>query len=191
MDTLKKRRQKRMLRYAFAALAAVLAAGAAIRSRTSDPPPDGGTVTHRDANAPKVIESKEITALSTRFYCLDRYETHSGSHYAFEIAPEGDLWRLTLSGAHGADAVIDREALNRVQEIIDEYKLAERNGIYRVTAGLPVQCSPCSLNVDYASGENLNFTLNGSIDNPWCIALRDCFFDLFAEAGLTRFQPPA
>ena len=191
MDTPKKRRWKPMFKYAIAALAAVLVAAVAIRARApQSPPPDGGTVTYRDSNAPKVIQSKEITALSTYFYCLDRYTPNSASHYAFEIVPEGDLWRLTLSGTDGASAVIDREALSRVQAIIDEYKLAEHNGIYRVTAGLPVQFSPCSLNADYASGENLNFTLNGSIDRPWCIDLRNCFFDLFAEAGLARFQPP-
>jgi len=174
--------------------AAVIAGGLLLRSKPGKPSPDGGTVTNRtDPDAPKTIISREITAFSTSFFARDPYRTDRGGdrcRFTLQRSGEGQ-WELAVAGSYEAVIPVDEAAVLRVQELIEAHELAALNGVYRVTAGLPPEYGPCSLAVDYASGEHLEFTKNGDPTAPWCADLSAYFFGLFAGAGLTEFLPPA
>ena len=58
-------------------------------------PIDGGTTTHTDANAPKVIESKDITEFSVDFYLSNRWRGDEERYFRFAVKEEGGV--LTAS----------------------------------------------------------------------------------------------
>lgn len=154
--------------------------------RNGDQTPEDGTATvKRDINAPKSIVSHEINTLTTRFFCLDSDDPSQGTHYAFRISPkDSGLWLLSSETAAEKSLTIDATALRAIRNLIDTYALAANNGLYSVTAGLPVEYSPCSLAVEYASGERLEFTMDGDPEAAWCAAFRDHFLKLLSEGGI-------
>lgn len=155
--------------------------------RDGDQTPEDGTATvKKDINAPKSIVSHEINTLTTRFFCLDRDDPAQGTHYAFRISPkDSGQWLLSSETAAEKSLSIDATALRTIQNLIDTYALAANNGLYSVTAGLPVEFSPCSLAVEYASGERLEFTMDGDPEAAWCTAFRDHFLKLLSEGGIS------
>lgn len=184
---------KRMAIIAMLALAALLVlAGCSSFRKAESVPISGGKTDLTDPSAPKVITSKEITAFEANFWCFDRYDEARNGAYRFAIAPNerGELC-LSCAGVLEASTVIGQTVLDGVQTILDEYDLAAQNGVYSVTAGLAPPYGPCSLTAEYASGELLTFTVDGDPREPWCAALRDLFFEVFAQAGYEKFAPPA
>ncbi len=145
-------------------------------------PPECGAVTNQqDPNAPKAITSTEIVSLSTRFFWqdADADEYSQGSHYIFMIEPDDHGgWLLSSAAPTQHSACVDESVLRRVQSLISAYDLVSLNGRYHVTAGLPPEYSPASLSVDYASGEHLEFTVDGAPDMAWCAAFQEYFINI-------------
>ena len=151
-------------------------------------PIDGGTTTHTDANAPKVIESKDITEFSVDFYLSNRWRGDEEHFFSFRIQDVGGV--LTASEERsGASQPADEALLTALQQVIDEYDLAQFNGIYQVTAGLPPECQPRTLRVEYASGEILTFTENNEPEAAWAERVYEVFADWFAANGNDALRP--
>ena len=157
----------------------------------ADPPTCGGTTDNSDSNAPKVINSKEISLFSTRFCLLGEWTPGKENHtYTFEVRPD-DNGQLTASERSLKISVpADKALLEKLQIIIDEQKLAGMNGVSKVTAGLPAEYQPCSLSVTYASGEKLNFTKNNDPRAEWAKKMYLTFADWFASHGNKTLLPP-
>ena len=137
----------------------------------------GGVTDRTDHSAPKVIESKEITALDASFWLEDDDASRSDR---WELqAFKGSSGGVSVSVRGGVQGQAQAEAsfLAALQEVVDRFGLAKSNGIDRVTAGLPPPFSPVRLNVDYASGERLYFQMNGDPKAEWPQALLELFLE--------------
>lgn len=151
----------------------------------------GGTTDMTDHNAAKVIYSKEIRCLSADFALTGEWV--SGTDFAkcdFEIKPDESGTLIACEREMNLSFEADTELLTKLQSIIDEQKLAGKNGLYRVTAGLPPEYQPCTLKVDYASGERLTFTENNDPDAAWAKQMYLAFADWFAKKGDASMLPP-
>ena len=157
-----------------------------------DPGPiDGGVTNRTDADAPKFIESKEICDFDATFCLYGEWsEGNSTCFYTFAIKPESG--ELTASeSTTGVSAKADDELLGALQQIIDEQELVKLNGTYEVTAGLPPEFWPCTLNVNYESGENLTFTYDNDPDAEWAKEMYLAFADWFEKQGKDDLIPPS
>jgi len=151
---------------------------------------DGGHTIRTDPDAPKTIVSEELVRLSMEFYCSDtEHEARTGV-YAFELKQEGDQWELSVAKCRNGTAVVDSTVPARAETLIREYNLISLNGLYDVTAALPVEYMPCSVSAEYASGEILYFTQDGDPETEWYRAFRDLFLGALAENGYPDFLPP-
>ncbi|MBR5641871.1 MAG: hypothetical protein IKW92_07050 [Firmicutes bacterium] len=151
-------------------------------------PIDGGTTTHIDANAPKAIESKDITAFSLNCYLSNRWRGDEERFFRFKIEEENGV--LTASEERsGISRPADAALLTALQEIIDKYELVKNNGIYKVTAGLPPEFQESTLFAGYASGETLTFTRNNEPAAEWAEDIYDLFADWFAANGDETLRP--
>ena len=155
-------------------------------------PIDGGTVTDgTDPDAPKVIESKDIAAFHASFMLYGEWAPgYPDTFFTFEVAPDASGALVASELTTGVSAPADAELLAALQAVVDEHGLAALNGRYRVTAGLPPEFGPCSLNVDYASGENLAFTENNEPDAQWAKETYLVFAGWFAGKGVDALLPP-
>ncbi len=149
----------------------------------------GGVIDKTDYNAPKTIVSKEITGFHTTFTLTQVGENNEETkRFTFDIK-ENESGVLT---AYAEESAIrypaDAALLTALQGIIDEQALAQYNGVYRVTAGLPPEFQECNLMVQYASGETLTFTKNSEPRLEWTRAIYDVFADWFTEKGLTMSE---
>ena len=151
-------------------------------------PIDGGTTVHTDANAPKVIESKDITAFSLNCYLSNRWRGDEEHFFSFRIQDIGGV-QTASEEESGASFPADEALLTALQEIVDEYDLAQFNGVYEVTAGLPPECQPRTLRVEYASGEILTFTENNEPVAAWAERVYEVFADWFAANGNDSLRP--
>ena len=143
--------------------------------RPAEEAPLGGGVTDRtDHSAPKVIESKQISALSASFWVQDE----EGRGARWNLSAKKDIsGGVSVRFRRAVQAQADSSFLDAVQEVIDRFELAKLNGIDRVTAGLPPAYSPTRLSVDYASGERLYFQMNGRPEAEWARALLELFLE--------------
>ena len=166
-----------LLLLAAASLGTFLALGGCCRAADDDCV-DGGVRRRSNCNAPKVIHSDEIAALETDFFLYDE-DGNGGSGWFFSVLPEGDSFTLSAkrSGKQAAEKPVDRAFLNEVHAVILKHGLARLNGFDEVTSGLPYEYSPCSLSVDYASGERLYFQMNGRPVAEWPQALLEIFLE--------------
>lgn len=155
------------------------------------PEEDGGVKDNTDQDSPKSLTSREITALYTSFYCSDPLEPSRSGGYWFEIGENdsGELM-LSVSGVMKGSSAVEPYVLEQVQEIIEAHELVKLNGVDSVTQALPPEYGPCSLSVDYVSGERLYFQIDGNPDARWCRDLKELFFQVFAGAGYAEFLPP-
>ena len=155
-----------------------------------DPEPiDGGTTTHIDADAPKVIQSKDIRAFFANFYLYNRWRGDREQFFEFEIRND-DSGVLTASERNsGASLPADKELLDALQAVLDKYGLVSQNGIYSVTAGLPPEFQESTLRVSYESGESLYFTVNNEPEAKWAEAVYDVFAAWFSAHGDDSLQP--
>ena len=137
----------------------------------------GGVTDRTDHSAPKVIESKEITALDASFWLEDDDASRSGRWELQAFKGSSGGVAVIIGGAVQGQALADAAFLDAVQDVLDRFKLAKLNGIDRVTAGLPPAYSPTRLSVDYASGERLYFQMNGDPKAEWPRALLEIFLE--------------
>ena len=171
-----------------AALAAALAASVGIGLKMKAKPTvpeveeDGGVKDSTDHSAPKVIDSREITAFYTSFFCEDAKTPARTGGYWFEIGKnDSGTLILTASFSQKGGIAADEVLLKKIQRIIEQHELVKLNGLDCVTQALPVQYSPCSLSVSYSSGEQLYFRTDGEPDTRWYKDFLDLFLPLFEQ----------
>ena len=134
----------------------------------------GGVTDRTDHSAPKVIASKQISAVVASFWLQD--EEGRGTRWTLSAKNDSSGGvSVSVEGAVKEEAQADSAFLDAVQEVIERFELAKLNGIDRVTAGLPPAYSPTWLSVDYASGERLYFQMNGKPEAEWPRALLEIF----------------
>ncbi len=149
----------------------------------------GGTTDRTDPDAPKEIASKDIAEFDAAFCVVTRWTSEEGNFFHFRIA-EGEDGALTASEEYlGIGLHADAELLAALQEIVDRFGLAEMNGVYRVTAGLAPEYQEGALKIRYASGEELEFTINNDPYAEWAEAMYDAFAAWFAEKGENALYP--
>ena len=150
----------------------------------------GGSVDETDYNAPKVIESKEITSFYSYFYIDGLWaQGVGGRQYDFQIT-KNDAGVLTASELTTNISVPADEALfAQLQEIIDRHALVEKNGVCRYSIGVAPECQKCGLTADYASGEKLIFTIPNDIYAEWEKDLYLTLAQWFADNGEPSLLP--
>ena len=142
---------------------------------------DGGVTRRSSYDAPKVIQSTEPVSLDTDFFLYD--EDGGGTGWTFGVRREGEVVLLSEK-RRGRDVVekpVGKDFLSEVHAVIMKHGLARLNGFDEVTSGLPYEYAPCSLSVDYASGERLYFHKDGDPEAEWARELRNLFLDALAE----------
>ena len=152
---------------------------------------DGGTTDNTDYNAPKVIKSKEITGFSSSFYISGEWsEGNPDITYYFIIRKDENGKLIASETRTKVSCEADNELLTDLQKIVDEYKLAEFNGIDKVTAGLPYEYESHTTSIQYASGESINFTMNNDPEAKWTRAVYLVFAEWFSSKGISTLMPP-
>ena len=159
------------------------------RKISPDEPVDGGTVTHVDSDAPKTVESKELTAFSAELFLSNRWYGDEQHEFHFLISPD-QSGALTASEANsGVSLPADEELLTGLAEIVAEYDLASMNSLYDVTAGLPPEAWAHPFQAAYASGEEISFTVNNQPFSAWGEAVYDLYASWFEKHGITALYP--
>ena len=144
----------------------------------------GGTVDKTDYDAPKVIESKDITEFSTRFFLIEGLDGEVvNRRFQFEIKNNENGELTVFETESGASVPANSELLASVQNVIDNNDLVSKNGIYRITAGLAPEYQEGFLNAAYASGETLSFTENNDPYAQWAKEMYAVFADWFENNG--------
>lgn len=136
---------------------------------------DGGVKKHIDRNAPKIIESTNLTDFSCKFSLTSYF--HDGAKDGFD-----GLFNLSASLSEGkvtgkyvhtrtraehvsASFEASEELLAELEKIIREENLASLNGLETFTSGLP-DFYGASLHAEYASGELIYTSNNQDIELP-------------------------
>ena len=149
----------------------------------------GGNTNLTDYDAPKEINSEEITEFYAKFYSDLRFydDQEGGSFYEFIIKEEGG--ELVASETNtGICCPVDDELMTNLQNCITENELAKKNGIYDVTAGLPPEYQPCVVDITYASGENIHFSYDNDPYEVWSEKMVDVFDEWFSAKGETALH---
>ena len=157
-----------------------------------DPSPeviDGGTHTERDPNAPKVIESKELTEFSAFVFLATRWRGDEIRSFDFRVKPDGNGTAAASEEITGISLPADDALLTALAEIIAKYDLASRNGLYDVTYGLPEEYQAYPFRAVYASGETLSFTVNNNPYAAWAEEVYDVFAAWFSARGIDDLEP--
>ena len=152
-------------------------------------PIDGGRTEKHDENAPKQIESKEITGLDASFYLANRWDRNENHFFHFQIRQDDDGVLTAYEENSGLHLPAEDALLVSLQEVIDRYDLVKDNGLYSVTAGLPPEYQESWLMVDYASGENLSFTVDNNPYAPWAVDFYTIFAEWFSMQGDSSLYP--
>jgi hypothetical protein len=154
---------------------------------------DGGNTKSNDPNAPKEIESKDIADFHVNFYLHNRYseEEKYGDNHFFDFSVKKDESGVLTAyeDERGISYPADEYLLEELQDVIDEHKLVLKNGDYDVTAGLPPECGPVRFEVDYESGEKLQFTEDDLNSADWEEAIYDVFAEWFSDNGIDDLYP--
>jgi len=163
-------------------LAAILLLGYKKTNEKSSDDIDGGVVTYTSGNdAPKVIESSDITEFHCEFSLFaftEPSEIDSGV-YTMDVIRENETvhctfkWRGRGSSSGKATFETDTAFLKALQEIVSKHDLAVHNGFVHTVSGLPDMFG-AFLDIKYASGETIY-----AHDN------QDCFLSMEAMCDLT------
>lgn len=154
------------------------------RKHVEPEPVCGGVTDKSDPNAPKEILSKDIVEFYAVFYLHTRQIAGRKGFFAFSVkADEGGVLETTEEHSKTV-CVADRSLMAELQAVIDKNELALKNGVYRVTWGLPPEYGKCILHVKYASGETLDFTVNNDPTAQWAEMVYDVFADCFFKKGI-------
>ena len=131
---------------------------------------DGGQTHYVNENAPKVVESEEITFFSCEFSTTNvplnespvsgRYYTlYAGENRgSFEARGGGDVYAVR-------SFVPDTAFFAQLQQIVAKYDLAQYNGEFYTVAGLPPDLG-AKLNIRYVSDEQICASNNQSCFLP-------------------------
>lgn len=134
-------------------------------------PTCGGVIDKTNYTAPKQIKSKDICGFYFNCY-LD------GQSFCFEIKKNSEGQLFASETNSGRCSAATQELFSALQDIVDRHGLAERNGIYKITSGLPPEFQPSRFYALYTSGENIEFTQNNNTDSEWakeiCSAFNSC-----------------
>ena len=124
---------------------------------------DGGTRIRHDTDAPKVIESRELTRFSCRFSALSLMEEDTQllrGVYAFSASRGEDGVSCTVDcnnpkvlGGERRE-VRTEEFLAELEQLVREHNVAQYNGSYYKVSGLP-DFYGAWVDAEYASGETL------------------------------------
>lgn len=146
----------------------------------------GGRHDWTNPDAPKFIESKEITAFKCEFNCdsLKYYDHEIPYDYcSFSMTRQESDALCAVRGYKGYDGMlfdfeitVPLSSLDTLQGLIDGNDLAKVNGIYKKTDGLPAYLGSYLL-VEYASDEQIY-----AYDNNWDIISSQaslCFYEFF------------
>ncbi len=139
----------------------------------------GGVTDRSNKNAPKTIESKDITLFKTYFIHADRAGGYTRHDFSAEKQAGGTVALTSKSYSEETKIEVGAEFMLSLQEIVDKHGLVSFNGTNRVTSGLPYQCEPCHLHCEYASGEKINFYMNGNPDSEWMADFAELFSTVF------------
>lgn len=155
-----------------------------------DPEPTaGGTTDRTDYKAPKEIRSKDISDLCVSFYLNTRWNAQEDHLFQFEVKPDekGALTATELLSGAGVPA--DKELLDALQTIIDQYGLVSLNGTNKSNLSLSPEFQGLKMTVNYASGERLFFTDINDPASEWAEEMYDVFADRFSRAGDDSLYP--
>ncbi len=153
-------------------------------------PVSGGTVDKTDYDAPKIIESKEITDFSASFFLRNEKQGGwDGRKYSFKVYKNESGVLTAEEEKLKISAPADDKLLKALQGVIDEQKLVQKNGICKYTSGLAPAFQPCNCTVNYASGEKLTFTENNNPEAEWAQKIYSVFAEWFAENGDDTLLP--
>ena len=159
------------------------------RKNNPDEPVAGGTVTHVDPDAPKIVESKELTAFSAELFLSNRWYGDEQHEFVFTVSPDQNGALAASEANSGVSLPADEELLTGLASIIAEYDLASQNGLYDVTAGLPPEAWAHPFHAAYASGEEISFTVNNQPFSAWGEAVYDLYASWFEKHGITALYP--
>ena len=156
-------------------LAAFVLTGCMLRKKPGNTDAvDGGVRHYTDENAPKTIESREITAFSCRFETDPMHEAgldETVLEYTFTAVRNGDTVSVHTEAVTSDRTTekTDYEAplsfLAELDRIVKEYDLAQHNGTFYRVSGLPPLLG-ADLDIAYASGETLRAGNNQSCFLP-------------------------
>ena len=150
----------------------------------------GGTETRIDENAPKQIISREITWLYISFFLESEWsERVNNRRCTFKITADEQGSLIAREEKSGVAYAADKQLLNELAQIEQEYELAANNGVYKVTAGLPPQFQECCYESRHSSGEVLKFTLNNKPEWDWTRKIYISFAEFFDRCGDSSFLP--
>ncbi|MBE7003537.1 MAG: hypothetical protein E7425_04515 [Ruminococcaceae bacterium] len=186
------KRKGRRIMAALLCLLSLLGLGGCKKPAAAPPeePISGGVTNRTDYNAPKTITSKDIAELDASFLLETRWKSEQRDNsFHFTVKPDAQGVLTASEEVLGISCPADGALLTALQEIVDRYKLASWNGVYRVTAGLAPEYRPGGLNVRYASGETLAFTTDNDPFAEWAEAFYDAFALWFAEKGDDSLYP--
>lgn len=146
---------------------------------------DGYTSIQTDVSAPKAIESTEIMSFWCCFSTLAYDETDElgNSVYALNARVTDDIVTCRYrSSSDNTDISFsaDTSFMEELQKIAADHDLAQYNGIYSETKGLPDMYG-ADLTVDYASGEWISAYNND--DNYLSFEAMAALKSLFLEAS--------
>ena len=157
------------------ALAGILLTGCMLRKKPENTDAiDGGVRHYTDENAPKTVESCEITSFSCRFETGSPDENGLDPrvrHYAFTAQKSGDAVLVTVdavtfdSTGEKYEYQAPLSFLADLHRIVKENDLAAQNGIFYSVSGLPPLLG-AALDITYASGETLCCANNQSCFLP-------------------------
>lgn len=159
----------------------------------------GGSYNYTDKNAPKTIESKEITFFEVAFTTYDLNENHDRhipyDPCQFNLVREGDGVQVSGNGGWGTGYFAlydfkfraDSSVLAELQAIIDKHELAKVNGINEGAIGIPGGLGS-KLVVKYETGESISASDNRSavINSAAALDIYDFFVNL-ARAENPKF----
>lgn len=144
----------------------------------------GGFTDLSQPDAPKVIESTEITEFSLSVFLAERRTAEDEHWFDFQIKPDENGVLTAYENHAGIRNAADETLLHSLQEVLEQHNLAEMNGVYQVRAGLAPEYQPRTLKVQYASGETLCYTVNNNPHESWAVQICDVFADWFCEKGI-------
>ena len=148
-----------------------------------EPIPPGGTTEYYDPDAARTIDSTEIASFLCTVSLLTVELPEDSSlqppRYEFraERAAEGASCSCE-SAAGSREFTADGAFLEKLQGVVAKYDLAQFNGIYSETHGLPDDFG-ATLRVEYASGERISAYRNNDMYLP--LAAVEELAQLFGE----------
>ena len=158
-------------------------------SNVTDDPITGGRTYDKDPSAPNEIKSKDIVEFEINMFLDLRWDKNENHQFEFSISDDGSGNLIVSESVLGISCEADEDILKAIQDIIDEYSLVSKNGVYDTTAGLPPEFAPRTLKVKYESGEELKFTEDNDPGAEWEESLYDAFAEWFSGKGINDLYP--